>query len=363
MPEGYSSLGGQVLLPSDTDKTPAGSSGGSAAATAAGLAALTVGLETSTDTAQLIAPAGVAGVVGLKPTVGLVSRDGVLPVAKSQDSPGPIARTVWDVAAELQAIAGADPKDPATRDGAAANYLRGLVPTALQGKQIAVISQHDRAVPDRGHRAAGGRARRRPSSRRSARRARTRRASSTREFKRDLNAYLAGTTRRRRQVAAGDHRLQHREPGRGPEVPAGRADRRAGDRPADPATATAYDVGQDDRQGVQRARSSTRLLEPTTTTRSWCRAATRLVGHRRPRRLPGADRPGRLRHGRRGPQPDRRHVRRHGLQRADAARRRLRLRAGDERAARAELHEPEHVALRPGQHVLLAASSATRATA
>src|SRR5262249_34332894 len=103
IPEGYSSLGGQVLAPSDTDKTPAGSSGGSAAATAAGLAALTVGMETSTDTAQLIAPAGVAGVVGLKPTVGLVSRTGVLPVAKSQDSPGPIGRTVWDVAAGLTA--------------------------------------------------------------------------------------------------------------------------------------------------------------------------------------------------------------------------------------------------------------------
>ena len=99
MPEGYSSLGGQVLLPSDTDKTPAGSSGGSAAATAAGLAALTVGLETSTDTAQMIAPAGVAGVVGLKPTVGLVRPTGVLPVAKSQDAPGPIARTVDDAAA------------------------------------------------------------------------------------------------------------------------------------------------------------------------------------------------------------------------------------------------------------------------
>ena len=70
LPEGYSSLGGQVLLPSDTDKTPAGSSAGSAAATAAGLAALTIGLETSPDTAQLIAPAGVAGVVALKPSVG-----------------------------------------------------------------------------------------------------------------------------------------------------------------------------------------------------------------------------------------------------------------------------------------------------
>ncbi len=81
MPEGYSSLGGQVLLASDTDKTPAGSSAGAAAATATGLAALTIGMETSTDTAQLIAPAAVAGVVGLKPTVGLVSSDGVMPVA------------------------------------------------------------------------------------------------------------------------------------------------------------------------------------------------------------------------------------------------------------------------------------------
>ena len=106
MPEGYSSLGGQVLLPSDTDKTPAGSSAGSAAATAAGLAALTVGLETSTDTAQIIAPAGVAGVVAIKPTVGAVPTAGVLPVAKSQDAPGPIAKTVADAASALEALTG-----------------------------------------------------------------------------------------------------------------------------------------------------------------------------------------------------------------------------------------------------------------
>jgi amidase len=141
MPEGYSSLGGQVMLPSDTDKTPAGSSAGSAAATASGLAAMTVGMETSLDTAQLIVPAGVAGVVGLKPTVGRVSRDGVLPVAKSQDSPGPITRTVYDAALWLQATAGADPADPATAGAPApANYLAGLVPTALAGKKVAVIS-------------------------------------------------------------------------------------------------------------------------------------------------------------------------------------------------------------------------------
>jgi amidase len=147
-PEGYSSLGGQVLLPSDTDKTPAGSSGGAAAATAAGLAALTVGMETSTDTAQLIGPAGVAGVVGLKPTVGLVSRTGTLPVARSQDSPGPIGRTVYDVATALGAIAGADRADPATVGAPTPpDYTAGLSTNALQGKRIAVIASTAEPYP------------------------------------------------------------------------------------------------------------------------------------------------------------------------------------------------------------------------
>jgi amidase len=142
-PEGYSSLGGQVLLPSDTDKTPAGSSAGSAAATASGLAALAIGLQTGSDGAQLIAPAGVAGVVGLKPTVGRVSRKGILPVAKTQDSPGPIARTVTDAAVLLQAIAGVDLGDPATLGTPPVpNYLSGLVPGALSGKRVAVVSSN-----------------------------------------------------------------------------------------------------------------------------------------------------------------------------------------------------------------------------
>jgi len=148
LPEGYSSLGGQVLLPSDTDKTPAGSSAGSAAAAAAGLAAITVGMETSTDTAQLIGPAGVAGVVGLKPTVGLVSRAGVLPVAKSQDSPGPIGRTVADVASTLNVIAGTDPADPATAGTPTRpDYTAGLTPGALRGKRIAVIASSTDPYP------------------------------------------------------------------------------------------------------------------------------------------------------------------------------------------------------------------------
>ena len=192
LPDGYSSLGGQVLLPSDTDKTPAGSSGGSAAATASGLAAMTVGLETSLDTAQLIAPAGVAGVVGLKPTVGRVSRAGVLPVATSQDSPGPISRTVYDAAVQLQAIAGADAADPATVGAPAPpNYLAGLVPTALSGKRVAVTNSTTAPYPTAvaALQALGattvvttvGNPSPNPPS------------IVLREFKRDLNAYLAGT--------------------------------------------------------------------------------------------------------------------------------------------------------------------------
>ncbi len=147
MPQGYSSLGGQVLLPSDTNKTVGGSSGGSAAAVSIGIAPLAIGSETSTDSAQLIAPAGNAGVVGLKPTVGLVSRTGVLPVARSQDSPGPIGQTVADVATALEALAGPDPTDPATagQPNPLPSYTAALSPTALSGKKIAVVSST--AVP------------------------------------------------------------------------------------------------------------------------------------------------------------------------------------------------------------------------
>ncbi|GAA0366328.1 hypothetical protein GCM10009530_15140 [Microbispora corallina] len=148
MPKGYSSLAGQVLLPSDTDKTPAGSSGGSAAATASGLAAFTLGMETSPDSAQLVAPADAAGVVGLKPTVGLVSRTGVLPVARSQDAPGPIARTVYDAASALTAIAGPDPADPATASAPVKDYTAGLSTTALQGKKIAVVASAAAPYPE-----------------------------------------------------------------------------------------------------------------------------------------------------------------------------------------------------------------------
>lgn len=150
MPQGYSSLGGQVLLASDTNKTPGGSSAGSAVAVSAGMVPLAVGLETATsEGAQLIAPAGNAGVVALKPTTGLISRTGVMPVARSQDSPGPIGQTVADVATALGVLAGPDPSDPATANQPKPlpSYTAGLTPTALEGKKIAVVSSTTAPYP------------------------------------------------------------------------------------------------------------------------------------------------------------------------------------------------------------------------
>ena len=148
MTDGYSSLGGQVLLPSDTDDPPAGSSAGAAGAVSSGMAAMAVGLETSQASAELVGPAGANGVVGLKPTVGRVSRVGVMPVAKSQDSPGPIAQTVTDVATQLQVIAGSDVSDPATTGAPAVpDYVAGLDAEALAGKNIAVIT-HSTSNPE-----------------------------------------------------------------------------------------------------------------------------------------------------------------------------------------------------------------------
>jgi Asp-tRNA(Asn)/Glu-tRNA(Gln) amidotransferase A subunit family amidase len=149
MPQGYSSLGGQVLLPADTNKTVGGSSGGSAAAVSAGIAPLAVGMETSTEAAQMIAPAGNAGLVALKPTVGLVSRAGVMPVARSQDSPGPIGQTVYDVASELGAIAGPDSKDPVTESQPSPlpDYTAGLSNIALSGKKLAIVSSTTAPFP------------------------------------------------------------------------------------------------------------------------------------------------------------------------------------------------------------------------
>jgi amidase len=142
MPQGYSSLGGQALLPADTNKSPGGSAAGSAGAVSVGLAPLAFGLESSTEAAQLIVPAANAGLAALKPTTGLISRSGVLPVARSQDSPGPIAQTVPDLATALSVVAGPDAEDPGTAGQPAIlpDYGAFLSPEALVGKKVAVVT-------------------------------------------------------------------------------------------------------------------------------------------------------------------------------------------------------------------------------
>ena len=146
MPSGYSSLGGQVRNPFalDTDAKgdpivqPGGSSAGSAVAVAAGLAAVAIGTETS---GSLLSPATQNGVVTVKPTVGLISRAGIIPIAHSQDTAGPLTRTVRDAAILLNVLAVADPRDPATRYlRRPADYTRFLDKDGLRGARIGIPS-------------------------------------------------------------------------------------------------------------------------------------------------------------------------------------------------------------------------------
>jgi amidase len=116
---GWSTLGGQTANPFALERNPSGSSSGSAAGIAAGLAPLAVGTETD---GSIVAPASACGVVGIKPTVGLVSRSGIVPISAAQDTAGPMARSVADAAALLSILAAADPDDPA----ASAAHLNGL---------------------------------------------------------------------------------------------------------------------------------------------------------------------------------------------------------------------------------------------
>jgi amidase len=146
MPSGYSSLAGQVLNPYDLSLTPSGSSSGSPAAVVSGMAPLAVGTETS---GSVLAPAEAQSAVGVKPTVGLVSRTGIVPVSPTQDTAGPVARTVADAAALLAAMAGPDPQDPATDD---APRPLGLDPAALDaaalsGSRLGVVTSFDESLP------------------------------------------------------------------------------------------------------------------------------------------------------------------------------------------------------------------------
>jgi amidase len=135
---GWSGVGGQTRNPHALDRNPCGSSSGSGAAVAAGEVVAAIGTETD---GSITCPAAVNGVVGLKPTVGLVSRSRIVPISHSQDTAGPIAADVTTAARVLGAIAGTDSADPATRDADAhtADYLAALKPDALKGARIGVL--------------------------------------------------------------------------------------------------------------------------------------------------------------------------------------------------------------------------------
>jgi amidase len=152
MPAGYGGLSGQVLNPYDVRSSLNGSNAGAVAAAAAGLAAVTVGVEADAGTngsggnasnrasPSIVVPATAGGVVGMRPTLGLIGRTGVLPVARSQETPGPIGRTVPDVATLLTALVGPDPDDDAAAGAQPADYTAALDETALAGKRIGVIA-------------------------------------------------------------------------------------------------------------------------------------------------------------------------------------------------------------------------------
>ena len=139
---GWSAVGGLTKNPHALDHNSCGSSSGSGSAMAAGLAAATIGTETD---GSITCPAGVNGVVGFKPTVGLVSRRYVVPISHSQDTAGPITRSVRDAAIMLTAMAGSDPQDAATADADKwrGDYSQGLSADALKGMRIGVLRAPD----------------------------------------------------------------------------------------------------------------------------------------------------------------------------------------------------------------------------
>jgi len=135
---GWSGRGGQTRNPYALDRTPSGSSSGSGSAAAASYCAVAIGTETD---GSVTSPAAAAGLVGIKPTVGLIGRSGIIPIAHSQDTAGPMARTVRDAAILLGALTGVDPRDPATRVStgrALTDYTTGLDRNALRGARIGV---------------------------------------------------------------------------------------------------------------------------------------------------------------------------------------------------------------------------------
>jgi len=131
---GWSSRGGQTKGPYILDRNPSGSSAGSGSAVAANLCAVAIGTETD---GSVVSPSSVNGVVGIKPTVGLLSRSGIIPISATQDTAGPMARTVTDAAILLGALTGVDEKDAVTAKSAGhtlKDYTKFLDPNGLKGK-------------------------------------------------------------------------------------------------------------------------------------------------------------------------------------------------------------------------------------
>jgi len=136
---GWSAMGGQTRNPYDPSRSPCGSSSGSGAAVAAGMTVLAVGTETN---GSVVCPSSANGVVGIKPTVGLVSRSGIVPISHSHDTAGPMARSVHDAVLLLAAMTGKDSADPATAERpawSAGKLAEHVDPNGLTGKRIGVL--------------------------------------------------------------------------------------------------------------------------------------------------------------------------------------------------------------------------------
>ncbi|RSK31746.1 amidase [Hymenobacter metallilatus] len=145
---GWSSRGGQTKNPYILDRTPSGSSSGSGAAAAANLCALAIGTETD---GSIVSPASCCGLVGLKPTVGLWSRAGIIPISATQDTAGPMTRTVRDAALLLGALAGEDAQDAVTKESTGriqADYTKFLDANGLKGKRLGVEKNHLKGSSD-----------------------------------------------------------------------------------------------------------------------------------------------------------------------------------------------------------------------
>ncbi len=136
---GWSGRGGLTRNPYALDRNPCGSSSGSGVAASANLCSAAIGTETD---GSIVCPSNANGIVGIKPTVGLVSRTGIIPISHSQDTPGPMARTVADAVAVLGALTGVDPDDPYTQAGQGRShtgYSRFLDPSGLRGARIGLV--------------------------------------------------------------------------------------------------------------------------------------------------------------------------------------------------------------------------------